>query len=89
MKGTQLDPRGLIAEAYNMEGIGPAECRTIFLDWVLGQPQGADIKADVTQILAEKQPPEDHPMTQVLREALVAEAAPRRRGGRAARRLDS
>ena len=27
------DPKGLIRESYRMEGIGPAECRSNFLDW--------------------------------------------------------
>ena len=35
-----IDPRGLIAEAYRMD-IGPEDCRTIFLDWALGLPEGA------------------------------------------------
>ncbi len=35
-----IDPRGLIFEAYRM-AIGPSECRSIFLDWALGLPDGA------------------------------------------------
>ena len=30
------DPRGLLFEAYRIDGITSHECKTIFLDWVLG-----------------------------------------------------
>ena len=30
-----IDPRGMIFESYNIEGISIEECRTIFLDWAL------------------------------------------------------
>jgi len=83
------DPRGLIFEAYTM-AIGPAECRSIFLDWALGQPEGAgrsEIRALLNRYGA-VQP--DHPMTAVLREGLEeAETVPRRRGGRSGRRIAS
>ena len=29
------DPKGLIADAYRIDGIDKAECRSIFLDWAL------------------------------------------------------
>ena len=63
------DPKGLIRESYRMEGIGPAECRSIFLDWALSLPDGHDSAAA------------DHPMTQVLREGKTTLTTPRRRGG--------
>ena len=79
------DPRGLILEAYRME-IGPEDCRTIFLDWALGQP-GATPEA-LAELLAHygaRQP--DHPMTAILRDAATAAPpAPGRRGGRKRRR---
>ena len=74
-----LDPKGLMQEAYAMD-LTPGEARSIFLDWALGQ---ADAKADIPAVLARHGAPE-HPMTHVLNEGLGA-AAPRRRGGRAAR----
>ena len=40
-----IDSRGLIREAYRIEGIGPADCRTIFLDWALSLPEGTDTRA--------------------------------------------
>jgi hypothetical protein len=78
-----IDPRGLIYEAYRME-IGPAECRSIFLDWAIGVDGGAGA-AEIAQLLdryGAAQP--DHPMTAVLREGLERPApAPGRRGRRA------
>ena len=32
------DPKGLIREAYRIEGITKPDCRTIFLDWALSLP---------------------------------------------------
>ncbi|MEN8894290.1 hypothetical protein [Planktotalea arctica] len=77
-KGDALDPKGLVAEAYKIEGITPAECRSIFLDWALNV-QG-DTAAAIA-VLLERHSPADHPMSQVLREGLVVGERPRRRGG--------
>lgn len=86
MKGDEMDPKALIREAYRIDGIGPGECRSIFLDWALSVPDAADVRARIERLLAQYAgEPEDHPMTQVLREGLQKAAAPRRRGGRAAR----
>ncbi|MDX8352166.1 hypothetical protein [Cognatiyoonia sp. IB215182] len=80
------DPKGLIREAYRIEGISAPECRTIFLDWALGVPPDANPRAAVTALLDRYAgEPRDHPMTQTLKEALNESAAPKRRGGRAAR----
>ena len=78
------DPRGLILEAYRMQ-IGPADCRTIFLDWALGLPDPAGT-AEIAALLAHygaRHP--DHPMTAVLREGLERTARPPRRRRREAR----
>lgn len=75
-----LDPRGLIAEAYRIEGVTGPECRSIFLDWALADAPD-DSAAAVAALLAHfaaRAP--DHPMTAVLREGV--ESKPRRRGGR-------
>ncbi|RMF38447.1 MAG: hypothetical protein D6754_07490 [Alphaproteobacteria bacterium] len=78
------DPRGLIFEAYRIEGIGPAECRSIYLDWALGMPEGWDMAASTARLharYAAERP--DHPMTAVLAEGLERAARkPRRRGRR-------
>jgi len=86
-KGDANDPKGLIFEAYRMEGISGEECRTIFLDWALSLPADHDTKPDVEALLARygRDAP-DHPMTQVLSQARDALAKPRRRGGWRARR---
>lgn len=87
----EADPKGLIREAYRIEGIGLAECRSIFLDWALSLPAGVDPAAAMRRLLADHDAP-DHPMTAVLAEGLAAPpvagngSGPRRRGGWAARR---
>ena len=75
------DPKGLIRESYRMEGIGPAECRSIFLDWALSLPEGQDSSAAITRLLERHRAAADHPMTQVLREGKTTLTTPRRRGG--------
>ena len=81
------DPKGLIREAYLIEGITAAECRTIFLDWALGVPETADPQAAVRALLLTyAEQPRGHPMTQTLLAALTDVQAPTRRGGRAGRR---
>ncbi|MDJ1008730.1 MAG: hypothetical protein QNJ13_13010 [Paracoccaceae bacterium] len=82
----EIDPRGLIADAYAIEGIGEPECRSIFLDWAIGVPQGKDAAGLIPVLLAhfaEKDP--DHPMSRVLAEGLGKSASPVRRGGRRGR----
>jgi hypothetical protein len=64
-----------------MDGIEEAECRSIFLDWVLGLPEGSDVAAESSALLA-RAPSDDHPMTRILREATATAENPRRRGGR-------
>lgn len=83
MKGdAEIDPKGLIFEAYRIDGITAAECRSIFLDWALSLPAGADTGRALTALLARhRDAAPDHPMTEVLRQGLAGGAAPRRRGG--------
>ena len=80
----ELDPRGLIWEAYRIEGITGPDCRTIFFDWAMGLDAGLDPMQAVREVLAHYGAihPE-HPMTAVLEEGLTTR--PRRRGGRGAR----
>ncbi|MGR3502872.1 hypothetical protein [Pseudaestuariivita sp.] len=75
-----IDHKGLIREAYRIEGITDAQCRSIFLDWALSLP------ADVPQTraiaaLLERHGDDGHPMTDVLKAGLQTISAPRRRGG--------
>lgn len=84
----ELDPRALILEAYRIDGITGADCRTIYLDWALGVDVNRDMVRDTSFLLAHYEPEApDHPMTQVLREG-VARAVPptKRRGGAMSRR---
>jgi hypothetical protein len=81
----RLDPKGLIRESYRIEGIGPAECRSIFLDWAISIPAGTDAGALIPGLLDLYGAAPDHPMTQVLREGLGKSRPPTRRGGRRGR----
>lgn len=74
------DPKGLIHEAYRIDGIAASECRSIFLDWALSVD--GDLRATIERLLVGRA---DHPMTDVLREGLADGARTGRRGGRAAR----
>ena len=81
-KGDLNDPKGLIFEAYRMDGITKSECRTIFLDWALSLPMEQDTGQTLRLLLDQYgEPTPDHPMSEVMREGLVGMAAPRRRGG--------
>ena len=82
MKGGPLDPKGLIFEAYQIDGITKPECRSIFLDWALSLGDGITPQAAIAELLtvyAGANP--DHPMTQVLAGGRGSIAQPRRRGG--------
>ncbi len=80
------DPKGLIRESYRIEGIGSAECRSIFLDWALALPEEIETADAVQELLARHAgDAADHPMTAVLREGQGAPTRPRRRGGWRAR----
>ena len=63
------DPRGLILEAYNIEGVSEKDCRTIFFDWVLGAPAESDmasLMSELAEYYAEMNP--EHPMSALLNE---------------------
>jgi hypothetical protein len=80
------DPKGLIREAYRIEGITPAECRSIFLDWALSLPEGVEDQRALQALEAQYGPEwPDHPMTAVLKEGLTVMIRPRMRRGRRAR----
>ncbi len=83
-----FDPRGLIREAYRINGITLAEVRVIFLDWAISRPDAPGEAEQIAALLAAygSQTP-DHPMSAVLRAGLAASAVPPRgrRGGRKGR----
>jgi len=76
------DPKGLIHEAYRIDGITASQCRSIFLDWALSLPDGQDSNVVLPVLLEQygKDAP-DHPMSEVMRQGLTQMTNPRRRGG--------
>lgn len=79
------DPKGLIRESYRIDGIGPAECRSIFIDWALSLPDGIPQSDALTSLLETYGGAADHPMTELMREGLQGVSSAGRRGGRAGR----
>ena len=86
MTDTDPDPKRLIHESYRIEGIGSAECRSIFLDWAISVPAGVNPRGLIIVLLDQygTEAP-DHPMTEVLRAGLDAPSETGRRGGRRGR----
>ncbi|MEQ6247866.1 hypothetical protein ABMC89_03145 [Sulfitobacter sp. HNIBRBA3233] len=87
-KGDANDPKGLILEAFRIEGITKPECRSIFLDWALSLGSDTTTKAAIAALLERYGSDPDHPMTQVLQEGQHTIATPRRRGGWRSRKRD-
>ncbi len=86
MELAEADPKGLVRESYNIEGISPEECRSIFLDWALSLISGQDVATAAASLIAHYAPINpDHPMTVVLQAAMGPAATPTRRGGRIGR----
>lgn len=83
------DPKGLIREAFRIDGITEAECRSIFVDWALSVAE-PDPRALIETLLERyADAPHDHPMQAVLREGMQAPPRARRRGGWRARSRDT
>ena len=79
---SEWDPKGLIREAFRIEGITREECRSIFLDWALSMPADVNTTRALNALLAQYAGAgDDHPMTQVMTEGLTTVGTPRRRGG--------
>ncbi|MDQ2065655.1 hypothetical protein Q9295_04670 [Xinfangfangia sp. CPCC 101601] len=86
MELTKADPKGLVRESYNIEGITLGECRSIFMDWALSLPVGGETSPALHALIAHYGPGrEEHPMTGVLKAGLAAPDRTGRRGGREAR----
>lgn len=76
------DPKSLMSEAYQIDGISASQCRSIFLDWALCLPTGVDNGPAIQAILAQYDVANpDHPMSAVLRQGLDQVENPKRRGG--------
>lgn len=82
-----FDPKGLMKDAFVIDGITAPECRSIFLDWALGLPadRAAAREAEVLLVHYQVLYPQGHPMLDTLQAATVQPARARRRGGRKAR----
>jgi len=84
-----IDPGGLIAESYNIDGISLPEARSIFLDWAIKLDPIQNPQVAIRRLLAlyEARAQVDHPMTLVLRDGLGSVNGPMgRTGGSRARR---
>lgn len=84
----EADPKGLIREAFRIEGITAEECRSIFLDWALSlAPDVVPIAAMRVLLATYGAGAAGHPMAVVLAEGLAAmPPGSGRRGGWAGRR---
>ena len=88
MKGDYNDPKALIRESFNIEGINIEECRSIFLDWALSLPNDVDAKKIIPLLLKKYNDKKEHPMLLTLREGLITTVSPTRRGGRRGRLMN-
>ncbi|MEO6300256.1 MAG: hypothetical protein ABIV25_10170 [Paracoccaceae bacterium] len=82
----EADPKGLVRESYLINGITAGDCRSIFLDWALSLPVGADVVPPLNYLIATYVADNPgHPMNEVLAQGLTVPEPPRRRGGRMGR----
>lgn len=87
MKGDVADPKALIREAYRIDGIVESECRSIFMDWALSLPEGANPRQALEVLWARHAHDRpEHPMSRVLREGMAQGRPAARRGGWRGRR---
>ena len=67
----EIDPKGLIYEAYRIPNISKEDCRTIFFDWALSLDPGKDLILAVRSLHHKYKVINNlHPMTLVLQEGL-------------------
>ena len=86
MNYSEIDPKNLIAESYQIEGITSSECKSIFLDWALSIPLEKDSTLLISKLLIYYQDEsEDHPMTLLLSSSLELKGENRRTGRRRSR----
>ena len=86
MNYSEIDPKNLIAESYQIEGITASECRSIFLDWALSIPLEKDSTLLISKLLIYYQDEtKDHPMTLLLSSSLELKGENRRTGRRRSR----
>ena len=73
------DPRGLIAEAFEMPEITSQDCRTIFLDWAISLPSENMVASAAALAARFETAHPDHPMIAVLKEAQIPMHGTRKR----------
>jgi len=82
----EIDKSELILESYRIKGITPSECRSIFLDWALKLPDSFEQETAIEFLIQSYTlDAPGHPMTTILKQALLGSAQTGRRGGRSAR----
>ena len=65
------DKRGLIYESYKIKDISNSDCRSIFLDWLLGLDENLDPLEEIKNLYKKYSDEfENHPMTLTLREGI-------------------
>ena len=65
------DKRGLIYESYKIKDISNSDCRSIFLDWLLGLDENLDPLEEIKNLYKIYSDEfENHPMTLTLREGI-------------------
>lgn len=65
------DKRGLIYESYKIKNISNSDCRSIFLDWLLGLDEKLDPIEEIKKLYERfSEDFKNHPMTLVLREGI-------------------
>ena len=78
------DKKGLIFEAYNIEGIESSSCRIIFFDWLMSLDPSFDQGKAIKELLKHYSPKfPDHPMTKLLIEGIDRNSEIRQRRKRA------
>lgn len=81
------DPKGLLREAYRIDEISEAECRSILIDWALSLAADQDARALLPGLVARLgAAAPDHPMTRLLSEGIASTADADQESGRRRRR---
>ncbi|WOI55184.1 hypothetical protein [Palleronia sp. LCG004] len=85
-KGDPNDPKGLVREAFRIDGITADQCRSILVDWALSLPDEVTPESAIRVLIdRHSDAPSDHPMHVLLREGLERRPTRSRRGPRPAR----
>lgn len=80
---SEFDVKNLMHEAFRIEGITEAECRSIFMDWALSRADIPPVHEAIAGLISHYAPhhPNGHPMLMVLEQGQTPMTGARRRGG--------